>query len=174
VLYAGVLGARRVRVQLWYDTASGETGHVVTPDPADLPRSEFGESYAVFVCPPQETGGELRFPRLGEIMWDGGSQPAQPRVPNITLQGVAWIGADSALTTVYNVGGWAYGVVVTLDGVGDVSPTAGRIGYRTFATFRSVARESAGVMLLPRVAKIRWEDYGGVRDSVIAPVGISG
>jgi len=134
-----------------------------------------------FVAPPQVTGGEPRFPRIGEIIWDGGTWPAHPRTPALSptcalYQGEpywCWISPDSVLADVCNRGGWAYHVIVTLDtrdGVLDIPTIPDHLGPSQVGRFSSVARESAGVMLPPRITKVRWEDYGGIRDSLLSPV----
>ena len=66
----------------------------------------------------------------------------------------------------------AYHTNVTLetrDGIRDVSAVPDPIATSGYAVFVSAVRESAGVKVVPRITRIRWEDYGGVRDSVLSP-----
>jgi hypothetical protein len=167
--------AFNTRIQLWYATGQTETAQVVIPSPADIPTSS---RHAVFVARSQVTNGEPRFPRRGTVSWDGGSIPEEPRAPLVAfgMPGYGtwcWRAPDSVSALVTSTGGWAYHVVLTLetrDGVRDVSPKPDRFGPRGGGSFYSVARESMGVFLLPRVIKMRWEDYGGIRDSVVSPL----
>jgi hypothetical protein len=165
------LEARNVRVRLWYAVGQSETARVVVPEPSDVP--VFGS--ATFVAPSQSVRGEARFPRIGGITWEGGSSAEQPRAPLIvfnTGKHWCWIGPDTVVAFVANYGGWAYRVAVTVEtrnGVVDVSPRPDRIAPALDSWFLSAGRESSGVMLLPRVLKFRWEDYGGIQDSVVSP-----
>jgi hypothetical protein len=164
--------AFNTRIQLWYATGQTESAQVVIPFPADVPTG----GHAVFVARSQVTNGEPRFPRRGTVSWDGGSLPEEPRAPLLALgapgfSSWCWVAPDSVRAFVTSTGGWAYHVVLTLetrDGVRDVSPKPDRFGPGGY--FYSAARESMGVFLLPRVMKMRWEDYGGIRDSVVSPL----
>ncbi len=100
-----------------------------------------------------------------------------PRRPALIFD-YAWCfyGADSVRGSVRNAGGWAYQVVVTLEGrngVQDVRLDPGRVPVwgpsETGTPFASVVRDSSGLIVVPRILKIRWEDYGGIRDSVVSP-----
>jgi hypothetical protein len=155
-----------VRLQLWYATALGESSRVVNFGAV----GEF--SRASFVTSPQLTQGEPRFPRVGQVTWDGGFWPAEPRKPALRLYNWCWTAPDSLQGRVINSGGWAYHVVLTLesrDGVLDHAPPLGRLWTSGEWYMRSAARESSGTFLLPTVLKIRWEDYGGIRDSIVSP-----
>jgi len=174
--------ASNARVQLWYATAQGETSRVV------LVGNVGDFSRAPFFATPQLTGGEPRFPRVGVISWNGGSQPEETRVPKLQFSAFSpatgdcgscpprwcWKSPDSLLGTIYNSGGWAYHVAATLenrDGVRDFAPPLDRVPARNRDDWdiTSVARESLGILLPPRILKIRWEDYGGIRDSLVSP-----
>ena len=91
-------------------------------------------------------------------------------------------GTDSIHGSLWNNGGWAYRLVVSLEtasGLVEVRPTADRVGpvpdFEFFgaldgvgvARFTSASRDSAGVRLPLRVVMIRWQDYGGVPDSLV-------
>jgi len=173
--------ANHAQVELFYATALGETSRVVNV--GYVPK--YGKAF--FLTPPQVTRGEPRFPRAGKTASEagqGGSGPEELRTPWIEFTGWIWTGPDSLYGELHHSVGWAYRVAVTVenrDGVIDFAPSAlyGVIvtpgvpvdflppgaGFR----FYSVARESSGVSLPPKVLKIRWEDYGGIRDSLISP-----
>lgn len=158
--------ASNVRLQLWYATASGESSRVVNIGAV----GDF--SRAPFRALPQITQGEPRFPRAGQVTWDGGSWPAEPQKPVVWFDTWCWTAPDSLQGRVRDYGGWAYHVVLTLvsrDGLLDYSPPLGRLGTSGDWSFRSAARESSGSFVQPIVLKIRWEDYGGIRDSVVSP-----
>jgi hypothetical protein len=115
------------------------------------------------------TNGEPRYPRVGQIVWLGGSTPAGPRTPVIdTTVYWRWTSPDSLVTRFINGGGWAYHFVVTLenrDGVRGYSPPLGQLGGGRDWFLYAAARESLGVLMPPRIRQMRWEDYGGVEYS---------
>lgn len=148
---------------MWYATAQGETVRVLRGDQA-------------LVVPAQITRGEPRFPRVGAITWDGGSSPAQPRAPGIGLDGPSphWFafGPDSMSATISNGGGYAYHLTMTIEnrnGVQEISAVPDSLPWFRSAFFRSVPLNSSGTPVAPRILKVRWEDYGGKRDSLVTP-----
>ena len=172
--------ASNARVQLWYATAQGETSRVVL-----VGNLGGAGGQAPFFATPQLTGGEPRFPRVGVVSWNGGSTPEDPRAPKLRFSEYntggcencrprwCWTSPDSLIGMVYNSGGLAYHVAMTLenrDGVRDFAPPLGRIPAKNGDwSIYSAPRESSGIRLPPRIQKIRWEDYGGIRDSLISP-----
>jgi hypothetical protein len=158
--------AADVRIQLFYATAMGESARVVSIGTV----GDF--SGAPFTALPQVTQGEPRFPRVGQTSWNGGSWPGEPRKPTLQFYIWCWSAPDSLQGRLINFGGWAYHIVLTVenrDGVRDFAPDQGQLRTSGEWYFRSAARESSGTLLLPKILKIRWEDYGGIRDSVVSP-----
>ena len=156
--------ATNVRLHLWYATAAGETVRVLRE----------GQWFPV---PAQITRGEARYPRVGTLSWDGGAAPEDPRAPSIGLDGPSphWFafGPDSMSATIGNNGGYAYHLTMTIEnrnGVQEISHSGldPLPRYKT-AYFRSVPLSSSGTPVAPRILKIRWEDYGGIADSVVSP-----
>lgn len=159
----GVHPATNVRLDLWYATAAGETLRV-------LRDSQW------FPAPAQITRGEPRYPRVGAITWDGGGTVAYPRAPVIWLAGSRpyWstFGPDSMSVLIGNDGGYAYHLTMTLEnrnGVQEISAVPDRLPRYQDAFFRSVPLNSSGTPVAPLILKIRWEDYGGKRDSLVSP-----
>jgi len=156
--------AENITVTLYYATGASEHPLVVVPDP---PRVD-GFGGTSFRGPPQVTAGELRYPRVGPVRWKGGSSPAAPRRPNLVIDS-SWcfFATDSVMGRIENFGGWAYHVVVTVNGKNGVQDIALSSGWGV--PFSTVVRDSAGQLVVPQVLKIRWEDYGGIADSVVSP-----
>ena len=166
--------AADVRLELWYAGALRESSKIVVV--GNVPGGP--GSFTPFYATPQTTNGEPRFPRAGLVTWRGGSNPSPyPRAPFFSPFGNwCWSAPDSLVWSVYNSGGWAYHVVVTLenrDGVRDFSPPLGRLGSAQTWYLYSPARDSSGVLVAPKVIGMRWEDYGGVPYSQVPqPLGI--
>jgi hypothetical protein len=161
--------ASHVRVHVLYATPQGDTVLAAIPQPSNI--SDFGS--ATFTTPAQETATDRRFPRVDSISWDGGGFDVPWEPPSPHMYGWCWTGPDSVRGQVLVSGEWAYRVTVTLqtrDGVKEILTVPHRIGPGYGAFFYSVAGESAGVMVLPRVTKFRWENYAGTPDSVISPL----
>jgi hypothetical protein len=165
--------AKNATVELWYATALGETSRVVyVGEVGNWPTST---GFSPFFAPPQVTNGEPRFPRVGQVLWTGGVSPAQPRSPELHLSQYlgCWSAPDSLSIGIGNRGGFAYHVVVTLenrDGVRDFSPPRGHLAPGSDGwNFKSVARESSGILVPPIVRGLRWEDYGGIQRNVVPP-----
>ena len=157
--------AENVSVTLYYATGASEHPLTVAPDP---PRVD-GFGGTSFRAAAQVTAGELRYPRVGQVRWKGGSSPAQPRRPNLVIDS-SWcfFGTDSAMGRINDYGGRAYHVVVAVNGKNGVQSID--LGSNWGAPFSTVRRDSAGQEVVPQVLKIRWEDYGGLADSVVSPV----
>ena len=156
-----------MRVEVWYADAAVESAQIVIPLPADIEELHGGW----FTVSPQVWNGESRYPRVGTISWDGGTSPGKPRKPSIAFRGFFCVGRDSLVGEISNGDGYAYHVSVTLeDGSGvhtiEIRPNA--VGYYG-SSFTCVPRDSSGVLLPPRVLLIRWEDYGGIPDSLVTP-----
>jgi hypothetical protein len=156
--------AHNIRVEVWYANAQDESVRVVIPGPSDVEPYH----YSFFSIPAQISNGELRYPRLGSISWDGGSRPAEPRKTSILPYGACRLRADTLLVYFGNTT-WAYHGSVTYEDragihvvpiVPDPLPSGGWI-------LSSLPLDSSGVQLPPRLLKVRWEDYGGVPDSVM-------
>jgi len=132
--------AVNITVTLYYATGASEHALVVVRDP----------------------------PRVGPVRWKGGSSPAALRRPNLVIDS-SWcfFAADSVMGRIENFGGRAYHVVVTVNGKNGVQDIAPSSGWGV--PFSTVVRDSAGQLVVPQVLKIRWEDYGGIADSVVSP-----
>ena len=119
--------AENVRVELWYATDGNERSTELYLGGVD----EYPGSLTPFYAPPQMTNGEPRYPRVGRIRWNPGESGGPPRAPRFPLYANwCWTAPDSLRLSIENFGGWAYGVVVTLenrDGVRDFSPPLGHI-----------------------------------------------
>jgi len=165
-LFNNGLVARNVRVEVWYADAAAESAQILVPVPADIEEFHWGD----VTVSPQVTNGESRYPRVGTISWDGGSSPGRPREFSLSFQGFyCWSGS---LTGEVSSGGFAYHVSVTLEdgnGIHTIATRPDPVWPGSWVTFTCVPRESSGVRLPPRVLLIRWEDYGGVPDSLVAP-----
>jgi len=184
----GSHAARDVRVTFWYRTARGDTSLTVVPTSTTV------ESYgrvAVY-APPQVTGGELRFPGLGNITWAGGSSfvPGDPAPYIHNLGFSCLLSQDTARVQVQNEQGLAYHVILSVEteaGVTQIPLLQNAIGRLWFdarncppqyasgcegwGAFHVAVRDSAGVKLLPRYVSVRWENYAGVADSILPPFG---
>lgn len=152
-----------VRIRFWYATGQGETVRVLSGD--DLP-----------VVPAQITRGERRYPRVGAITWDGGVAAEQPRRPVVWLAGPSphWssIGPDSMQLLFGNNGGTAYHLTATIenrDGLQVISAVPDRLELDKSAWVRSVPLNASSPQQPPKILKIAWEDYGGIRDSLVSP-----
>jgi len=130
---------------------------------------ELGTSY--FYASPQMTNGESRYPRLGMISWDGGTRPGQPRKPSMRFERMCYVRADTLIAWFGNDGGWAYHVRATYEdrnGIHTIPISPDPLPAQGW-DFWCVPRESSSVRLPPRILLIEWEDYGGVRDSLVGP-----
>jgi hypothetical protein len=152
-----------VRLRFWYATGSGETVRVLDGDGSP-------------VVPAQITRGEPRYPRVGAITWDGGAAPEQPRRPVVWLAGQRpyWssISPDSMGLVFGNNGGTAYHLTATVEnreGIQVLSAVPDRLELDKSAVLRSVPLNASGTQVPPRILKIEWEDYGGIRDSLVSP-----
>lgn len=167
------LSTSNAQVELWYATAQGETLRVVSV--GEVPASTgAGFGMVSFRATPQLTGGEPRFPRVGVVSWNGGSSRGQPRNPDLRFNGNwCWTSPDSLQGSIENRGGWAYHVVMTIEdgaGVHEIAQPLGRLrGQGAIWAFKAAARESLGILLPPKLLKFRWEDYGGIADSIVSP-----
>jgi hypothetical protein len=89
-----------------------------------------------------------------------------PRKPSIDYgfaTGDSVVGSD-------HYGGYAYHLSVTVeDGSGLHTITSWNPRGQFLTGFTCVPRDSSGVRLPPRVLLIRWEDYGGIVDSLVTP-----
>jgi len=176
--------AHDVRVYLWYSTAQGETAMVVTPSSANI--APFGS--VAILAPPQVTGGELRFPRLGVVTWAGGNSGSAGDLPPRVFDWPewCWLSADSARGWVHNPRDLAYHTVLTLEtATGPVQVSLpqepfGRLAMDPrdcpppcacecdgYCTFNAPVRDSAGIKLRPKIRSIRWENSAGVADSLL-------
>lgn len=154
--------ATNVQLHFWYATGNGETVRVLRD----------GQTFPV---PAQITRGEARFPRVGAITWDGGGTAAQPRAPVVWLGGQRpyWsaMSADSMQALLGNNGGVAYHVTVTIEGRNGIevlSSIPDRLEMDRSAYVRTVPVGVTGAVA-PRILKVAWEDYGGIRDSTVSP-----
>jgi hypothetical protein len=71
-----------------------------------------------------------------------------------------------------NGGGYAYHLTMTIqnrNGVQEMHSVPDPLPWFKSAYFRSVPLNSSGTAVAPRILKIRWEDYGGKRDSLVSP-----
>jgi len=150
-------------MRFWYATATGETLRVV----------HTGESFPV---PVQRTRGEPRYPRVGEMTWDGGVSVAEPRAPSIFLGGSSpyWtaLGPDSMTAVVANGGGYAYHLTMEVEnrnGIQQLTVVPDPLPSGQSTIVVSVPRFFTTNPIAPQIRRIRWEDYGGVRDSMVPP-----
>jgi hypothetical protein len=180
--------ARDVHVTFWYRTAQGDSARIVVPTSTTIGPYAQVAIYA----PPQNTGGELRFPGLGNITWSGGSSfiPGDPAPFVHSLGFACLVSPESARVSVRNTEGLAYHVVLTIETAAGVfqlplrqnpigrllydsnnCPPGFASGCEGWGNLEVPVTDSSGVKLLPRYVSLRWENYAGVADSLLPPYG---